>query len=55
MPGYAGAQADVTAVANYLIARNNTAPTASAAINTTAPFGGQYQNTAPAGSACPQP
>ena len=52
--GYTGGATDVTAVANYLIARNAVAPTASAVVNTTAPFGGQFTNT-PGGGACPTP
>ena len=52
--GYAGGLTDTTAVGTYLTGRNAVAPTASAAVNTTAPFGGQFQNT-PAGAACSLP
>ena len=49
LPGYAGANNDISAVVAYIQGRNAGTPTGSAAINT--PPGGGFQNT-PGGTAC---
>jgi hypothetical protein len=52
-PGYTGAQLGVSSqndLATYLLGRNN----ASTSVNANTSTGG-FNNTSPAGSACPQP